>query len=328
MLKFHRRQFLHLAVGAAALPAVSRSAKAQNWPSGPVKIVVPFPPGGSTDVIARLVQPGLQQRLGVTVIVENRPGGSASIGAAVVAKSSPDGNTWLLDFDNHGANPFTIPNLPYDTEKDFEPVLLIGTAPYVLSTSASRPFRTLGDMVTAAMDKPNTISYGTSGTGSIGHLAMVMLAKRADIGLVHVPYRGAAPALNDLIGGHIDLFIGSTATTLPQLQSGAIRAISQTGSARASALANVPTASESGLAGFEAYAWWGVFAPAKTPSGIMTRFAAELVATVRDERVSKELIETQQVNLAMNGPEELRKFLAEQLRLWGAIAREYGIKAE
>jgi tripartite-type tricarboxylate transporter receptor subunit TctC len=327
-MKLPRRKFLQLAAGAFAVPALSRSAKAQIWPSGPVKIVVPFPPGGSTDVIARLVQPGLQQRLGVTVIVENRPGGSASIGAAVVAKSPPDGNTWLLDFDNHGANPFTIPNLPYDTERDFEPVQLIGTAPYVLSTGASRPFRSLGDVVAAAKTRPSTISYGTSGTGSIGHLAMVMLSKRAGIGLVHVPYRGAAPALNDLIGGHVDLFIGSTASTLPQLQSGAIRAISQTGSARASALSNVPTANESGLAAFEAYAWWGLFAPAKTPPGIIARFAAELVASVRDERVSKELIETQQVNLAMNGPEELRKFLAEQLRLWGAIAREYGIKAE
>src|SRR5262249_14839672 len=251
-----------------------------------------------------------------TIIVENRAGGSASIGAAMVAKSPPDGNTWLLDFDNHGANPFTIPDLPYDTEKDFEPVQLIGTAPYVLSTGASRPFRTLADVVTAAKAKPDSITFGTSGSGTIGHLAMLMLSKRAGIALVHVPYRGAAPALNDLIGGHVDLFIGSTATTLPQAQSGAIRVISQTGSARASAISDVATVSESGFAGFEAYAWWGLFAPAKTPAGIITRFGAEFAATVRDGRVSKELIETQQVTMAMNGPEELRQFLAAQMRSW------------
>jgi tripartite-type tricarboxylate transporter receptor subunit TctC len=210
-------------------------------------------------VICRLAQPGLQQRLGTTVVIENRTGASATIGAAVVAKSPPDGNTWLLDFDNHAANPFTIANLAYDTEQDFEPVQLIGTAPYILTTVASRPFRSLADVIAAAKDKPNTITYGTAGIGTIGHLAMAMLSKRAGITLVHVPYRGGPPALNDLIAGHVDLVIGSTALTLPQLQSPGIRPIVQTGATRAPALPGVPTVIDSGFPGFEVYAWWGLF---------------------------------------------------------------------
>ena len=324
-MKLPRRQFLSLAAGVAALSTMTRIANAQNWPSTPVKIIVPFAPGGSADMIARLVQPGLQQRLGVTIVIENRTGASASIGAAAVAKSPPDGNTWLLDFDNHAANPFTMPNLPYNTEKDFDPVQLIGTAPYVLSTSASRSFRSLADLIVEARNKPNTITYGTVGAGSVGHLAMVMLSKRAGISLVHVPYRGGPPALNDLIAGHVDLVIASTAVTLPQLKLGAIKPILQTGASRASALSIVPTVIEGGFAGFEAYAWWGLFAPAGTPSAIIDRFGAEFAGCLRDERVIQQLIDTQQISLALNGPEELRKFLAEQMKLWGAVVREHGI---
>jgi tripartite-type tricarboxylate transporter receptor subunit TctC len=327
-MRLPRRRFLHLVAGAAALPAASRAAHAQSWPSGSVKIIVPFAPGGSADVIARLAQPGLQQRLRTTVIIENRTGGSATIGAAVVAKSPPDGNTWLLDFDTHAANPFTMPNLPYDTEKDFDPVQLVGTAPYVLSTPASRPFRSLADVIIAARDKPDTITYGTVGTGSVGHLAMVMLSKRAGITLVHVPYRGGAPALNDLVAGHVDLFISSTASILPQLPFGAIRPIVQAGATRAPALPNVPTAIEAGFAGFEAYAWWGLFAPAKTPPAIISRFGTEFAMSLREERIAKQLVDTQQVALALNGSEELRRFLAEQMKVWGTIVRENGIKAE
>jgi tripartite-type tricarboxylate transporter receptor subunit TctC len=325
-MKRPRRQFLHMAVGAAALSVASRAAHAQDWPSGPIRIVVPYPPGGSADTIARLAQSGLQQRLGASVVIENRTGAAGSIGAAVVARSAPDGNTWLLDFDNHAANAFTIPNLPYDTEKDFEPVQLVGTAPYVLCTPAARPFKTLADLIDAAKAKPNTITYGTAGAGSVGHLAMAMLEKRAGISLVHVPYRGGPPALNDLIGGHVDFFIGSSAVTLPPLQSGAIRPVFQTGAVRLPALPEVMTVSESGFPGFEAYAWWGLFAPARTAPAIIDRFAAEFAISVRDERVVKQLTETQQIAIALNGPEELRTFLAAQMKQWGAVVRESGIK--
>jgi tripartite-type tricarboxylate transporter receptor subunit TctC len=293
-----------------------------------MKIVVPYPPAGSTDVIARLVQPDLQRRLASTIIIENRAGASGSIGTAAVAKSMPDGSNWLIVFDNHAANPFVLPALPYDTERDLDPVLFIGTAPYVLSTHPSKPFKTLSDVIAAAKLKPDAISYASVGSGSVGHLAMALLSKQAGVRLVHVPYRGGGPAMNDTIAGHVDLLIGSTALSVPQIQAGAIRAVTQTGRTRASALADVPTVIESGFAGFNAYAWWGVFAPAGTPKPIAERFAAEMAACLREEQVAKQLTETQQVSLALGSADELRKFLSEQMRVWGAVAREQGIKAD
>jgi len=314
----------YLLLGALVVPL---TAHAQNWPAGNIKIVVVYPPGGSTDMIARLIQPHMQQRLGTTVIIENRAGGGGSIGTAAVAKSSPDGSTWAMVFDNHAANPFVFPNMPFDTEKDLDPVQLIGTAPYVLSTNAQKPFKTLAEVVAAAKTKPGTLSYATVGAGSVGHLAMELLWKQADVRLVHVPYRGGGPAMNDLIAGHVDLLIASTAQSVPFIQAGSIRALAQSGKTRTSTLANVPAIAES-YPGFEAYAWWGVFAPAGTPKAIVSRFADELAASLREPGVAKQLNETQQVTFALGGPEELRKFVSEQMRLWGPVAREHNIQAD
>ena len=323
-----RRTFLRLAASTATLPAISRMAKAQTWPSGPIRIIVPFPPGGSTDVIARLSQAGLQQRLGTTVIIENRSGGSGIVGAAAVVKAAPDGNTWLLDFDNHGANQFVVPTIPYDTERDFAPVQLVGTAPYLLSTPASRPFKTLADVIAAAKSKPDTLTVSNPSAGTVGHLAAVMLADRAGIKLVHVPYRGVAPQITDLLAGHVDLAIASRAATVPQLQSGMIRLIAQTGAIRVPRLSDVPTVAESGLDGFEVRAWWGLFAPARTPPDIIKRFGEAFAGSLRDKQIVKQLVETQQVTMALNGPDELRQFLAAQMTKWAAIVQQYGIRAE
>jgi tripartite-type tricarboxylate transporter receptor subunit TctC len=314
----------YLLLGALVVPL---TAHAQNWPAGNIKIVVVYPPGGSTDMIARLIQPHMQQRLGTTVIIENRAGGGGSIGTAAVAKSSPDGSTWAMVFDNHAANPFVFPNMPFNTEKDLDPVQLIGTAPYVLSTNAQKPFKTLAEVVAAAKTKPGTLSYATVGAGSVGHLAMELLWKQAGVRLVHVPYRGGGPAMNDLIAGHVDLLIASTAQSVPFIQAGSIRALAQSGKTRTSTLADVPAIAES-YPGFEAYAWWGVFAPAGTPKAIVSRFADELAASLREPGVAKQLNETQQVTFALGGPEELRKFVSEQMRLWGPVAREHNIQAD
>ena len=322
------RRSVIMAGVAAPLVAAPFVARAQSWPSGIIRLVVPYPPAGSTDAMMRLVQPTLQQRLGATIIIENRAGASGSVGTAAVAKSPPDGNTWLIVFDNHAANPFVLPNLPYDTEKDLDPVLLIGTAPYLLATGAMKPFQKLADVIAAAKAKPETLSYASVGSGSIGHLAMTLLSTQAGVKLVHVPYRGGGPAMNDAVAGHVDLLIGSTALSIPQVQAGKIRSIVQTGKTRAATLPDVPTAAESGFPGFEAYAWWGVFAPAGTPKPIIERFGAEMTACLRDERVARQLTETQQVTLMLGGPEQQRAFLAEQMRVWGAVVREHNIKGD
>ncbi|HKH66150.1 MAG TPA: tripartite tricarboxylate transporter substrate-binding protein, partial [Reyranella sp.] len=221
-----------------------------------------------------------------------------------------------------------MPSLPYDTEKDLDPVLFIGTAPYLVSTGAMKPFKTLAEVIAAAKAAPDAVSYASVGSGSIGHLAMVLLSKQANVKLTHVPYRGGGPAMNDAVAGHVDLLVGSTALSIPQVQAGKIRAVVQTGKARSASLPELPTVSESGFPGFEAYAWWGVFAPPGTPKPMIERFGAEMTACLREERVAKQLTETQQVSLLLGGPEELRKFVAEQMQVWGGVARENNIKGD
>lgn len=318
-----RRLFV---LGAAAAPLMGK-AQAQSWPSGTIKIVVPFPPGGSVDPIARMAQPGLQQKLGATVIIENRPGASGSVGTGQVAKSPPDGNSWVFVFDTHAVNPFLL-NMNFDTMKDLEPVLLIGTAPNVLCTHPSRPFKTFADVIAAAKEKPGTLSYASIGSGSVGHLTMTLLAKKAGINLVHVPYRGGGPAMNDALAGHVDMIIASAALAMPQVKAEKIRPLMQTGKMRVSTLPNVPTAIENGFAGFESYAWWGVFAPGGTPKPIVERFAATLTETLREPTISKQLTENLQITLRLGGPQEQGQFLTQQMALWEPVVKENNIKPD
>lgn len=321
MLTLTRRSIV---LGAVAVPF---AARAQTWPAGPIRIIVPFPAGGSVDAVARMVQPGLQKRLGATIVIENRPGASGSSGTGVVAKAPADGSSWVFVFDTHAVNPFLLASMPFDTEKELDPVLLIGTAPNLLATHPSRPFKTFADVVAAAKTRPN-ITYATIGGGSLGHLTMVLLSKRAGVELVHVPYRGGGPAMNDAVAGHVDLIIGSTALVTPHAMGGRVRPIMHTGKTRLASLPDVPSAIDSGFAGFESYAWWGVFTAARTPKAIVDRFGAALADSLRDEPVAKLVRESQQITPVLGGPEELRRFLAEQMKAWGPVVRDNNIKGE
>jgi tripartite-type tricarboxylate transporter receptor subunit TctC len=292
-----------------------------------IRIVVPFPPGGSVDPISRMVQPGLAQRLGTTIVIENKPGASGAVGTGQVAKAPPDGSNWVFVFDTHAVNPF-LQNLPFDTEKDLDPVLLIGTAPNVMSTHPESPFKSLADVLAAAKAKPDTITYGSVGAGSGGHLTGLLLSERAGVKLVHVPYRGGGPAMNDAIAGHVDLVITSAAVSVPQIAGGKLRGLLQTGKSRIPALPDVPTAIESGFPGIESYAWWGVFTAAHTPKPIIDRFSTALAETLREPAVSRQLSENLQVTILAAGPEEERKFLSEQMKLLGPVIREHGIVAD
>jgi tripartite-type tricarboxylate transporter receptor subunit TctC len=323
------RRSVVLAGMLAPLSALApRTAQAQSWPSGPIRFIVPFPPGGSVDAVARLAQAGLARRLGATIVIENRTGASGSTGTAAVAKSPPDGNTWLIVFDTHAVNPSLLPNLPFDNDKDLDPVSLVATAPYVVARHPSRPYTNLGELIRAAKEKPGSISYASVGSGSIGHLALELLGKQAGINLTHVPYRGGGPALNDALAGHVDLIIASAALLMPQIGPGAIRAVLQLGKDRLGALPDVPTIAESGYPGAQASSWWGVFAPAGTPKPVIERFRTALVESLREERVAKQITETQQMTLVLSGPEELRSFAREQARIWGAVVRDNNIKAD
>ena len=318
----------HAVIGVFLLlcPAIAWAQQPQEWPTKQLTIVVPFPPGGSVGTMAHLVGPGLGQALGTGVVIESKPGAQGSIGAAYAARAKPDGGTWLFVFDTHAVNP-ALQNLPFDTEKDLEPVLLIGTAPHILATHPSRPFKSLADVIAAAKEKSGGVTYASIGTGSLGHLTMVLLAKRAGVTFTHVAYRGGGPAMNDALAGHVDLIIGSTALVNPQVQGGGLRALVQTGKTRQPALAAVPTTIDAGFPDFESNAWWGVFAPRGTPADLIERFRAAVVAQMKEERIAKQLTEAQQINLAFGGPEVLRRFLAQQMQLWGDVVRENGIKA-
>ncbi len=326
-MKLTRRSIVLGAMsGAMTVPFAARAQS--SWPPANIRMVVAYPPGGSTDAMMRLVQVPLQERLGTTIVIENRAGASGSVGTGWVAKSPPDGATWLAVFDNHAANPFVLPSLPYDSDKDLDPVLLIGTAPYLIATASSKPYKSLADVIAAARQKPGSVSYASVGSGSVGHLAMALLSDRAGVKLVHVPYRGGGPAMTDALGGHVDLLVGSTALSMPQVNTGGLRALAQTGKERNQFLANVPTVIESGYPDFEAYAWWGIFAPAGTPKPIIERMSKEMAAVLREERLSKQLTETQQVTLTLGGPDVLRSFVASQMKVWGKVVKDNDIKAD
>ena len=314
-----------LVLGAMTMP-MAQSALSQPATGNVTRIVVPFPPGGTVDPIARMVQPGLQQRLGTIIVIENKPGASGSIGTAQVAKSPPDGSNWVFVFDTHAVNPF-LQSLSFDTEKDLEPVLLIGTAPNVVATLPDRPFKTLADVIAAAKAKPDSVTYGSIGSGSLGHLTMVLLSQRAGVRMVHVPYRGGGPLMNDALAGHIDLAIASAALITPQVASGRLRGLAQTGATRIPGLPDVQTAIESGFPGFESYAWWGSFTAGRTPGAIVDRFSNALAETLRDPAI-KGRLDAMQITLRLGGPDVQRTFLADQMKLWGPVVKEHNIKAD
>jgi tripartite-type tricarboxylate transporter receptor subunit TctC len=325
MLTSHRLTRRSVIAAGLLAPAMAR-AQAPS-PSGIVRIINPFAAGGTSDAMARLLQPALQQSLGATVIVENRPGASASIGAAIVAKSPPDGTSWLLTSETFLVSTLLLNNLPYDVQKDFAPVTMIARGPMVLCAHPARPYRTLAELVAAAKAKPATLTYGTTGIGSNGHLTVAALSQLTDIRLVHVPYRGAAPLLNDGTAGHVDMVISSSATVAPQVESGQLRALIQFGEQRASFIPDTPTAVEQGIESLRAYSWFGFFAPAATPKPILDRFYKEVVAAVREEKTHGIFINKFRVEVPLPTPDALRKSIAEGLPFWAKIIRDNNIKS-
>jgi tripartite-type tricarboxylate transporter receptor subunit TctC len=321
-------RFILRVAAAVALTLSAFAVHAQAWPTKPVKFVVPYPPGGSTDPMARLIAAKLTDSLGQPFVVENRSGASGTIGTAFVAKSPADGYSYVFVFDYHAVNPFLIPNLPFDTVKDLAPVMLIGTAPMAIATAIAKPYKTFGDVVAAAKAKPGTISIGSVGSGSLGHLTMVLVQQAAGISLVHIPYKGGGPMTADAVGGQIDLAIGSVAVITPHVTGGKLRAIAVTGDSRSRALPDVPALAEQGLPGFSALAWWGVFAPTGVPKPIMDKFHAELVKAFNLPDVRKLLTETLGIDLVVGSPEGLAAWLDSQMQRWGRVVRENNIRAD
>ena len=300
---------------------------AQAWPTKqPIKLIAVFPPGGSVDQVARILAPALQQALGQTVVVDNKGGASGTIGTGAVAASPPDGYTFAVVFDTHGVNPSLHPNLPFDTRKDLAPVALIGTSAMVLATHADSPFKSFKDVVAAAKAKKN-VSYGSIGSGSLGHLAMALLAKSDNLDLVHVPYRGGGPLMNDALAGHVPLSIGSVFLIKPHLDSKRLRALAVTTSQRSARLPDVPTVAESGYAGFDAPAWWAVLAPAKTPPEIVKRLNEEINRAL-DQPEVRDKLSAQGIDILRTTPDAARLFIDKQIDIWAKVVKDNGIKPD
>lgn len=314
---------LSVLAGALAAPAVH----AQAWPAKqPVKLVAVFPPGGSVDQVARILAPVLQQRLGQSVVVENKGGASGAIGTAAVAQAPADGYTFAVVFDTHGVNPALQPGLAHDTKRDLAAVSLIGTGAMVIATVASSPYKTFGDVVKASQTG-SSISYGSIGNGSLGHLAVTMLAKAGKMDLVHVPYRGGGPLMSDAIAGHVPLAVGSVFLAKPHIDSGKLRALAVTTSQRSANLPGVPTIAESGFAGFDAPAWWAVLAPAKTPADIVKRMNEEINAALKQPEVAEKLA-AQGIVTHVGTPAAAQAFIETQLDTWAKVVKANDIKAD
>jgi tripartite-type tricarboxylate transporter receptor subunit TctC len=314
---------LALVILALALPA---AALAQAWPTRqPIKLVAVFPPGGSVDQVARILAPVLQQRLGQSVVVDNKGGASGSIGTAAVVQAPPDGYTFAVVFDTHGVNGALIPSLPYDTKRDLAAVALVGTGAMVITTVATSPYKTFGDVVAAA--RGAGVNYGSIGNGSLAHLAMTLLGKGGNLNFGHVPYRGGGPLMNDAVAGHVPLSVASVFLSKPHIDSGRLRALAVTTSQRSANLPDVPTVAESGFAGFDAPAWWAVLAPAKTPPEIVKRMNDEINATLKQPDVAAKLA-AQGIVTNIGTPAAAQAFIEAQVDTWSQVVKANGIKAD
>ena len=319
---------LSLIVSAMLLLGIAPAALGQSWPTKPIRFVVPFPPGGSVDPLARLLAVRITGPLGQPVVVENHPGASGSIGAAVVAKAPPDGYTFLFVFDSHAVNPFLIPNLSFDTARDLAPVMLIGTAPMAIATHPSRPHRNFDDVLKAAKARPETISYGSIGSGSLGHLTMTMLQEAGGIKANHIPYKGGGPLSQDLLGNQVELGIASVAVMAPHAKAGKLRAIAVTGDKRSATMPDVPSLSEAGFPGFSALAWWGVFAPAGTARPIVDRLNGEFASALKQPDLNRQLTDQLGLDIVSSSPDALQVFLLEQMARWSKVVKQHNIKGD
>lgn len=313
-------------IAAALLCAIAPLAGAQGWPAKPVRMVAVFPPGGSVDQVARVLSQQLSVQLNQTFVVDNKGGASGSIGTAEVARAAPDGYTFAVVFDTHAVNPSLIPNLPFNTTRDLAPVMLIGTSPMAIVAHASQPFNDFRAVIAAARSKPGSVAYGTIGAGSLGHLAMAQIGNQLGVEFTHVPYRGGGPLMNDAIAGQVPLAIGTVFLVTPHVKGGKVKALAVTSSVPDPQLPGALPVAQQGVPGFEAVAWWGIFAPAGTPPAIVQRMHEELAKALKVPSVAERLT-GQGMTLRGGGPEELQTFLAAEMARWGKVVKDNNIKS-
>ncbi len=302
-------------------------AQGSAWPSRPITMVVTYPPGGGADVMARLIAPKMGEALGQNVIVENRPGAGGQIGAAAVAKAAPDGYTLMLDASSFAVNPSLYPKLPYDSATAFRPIGVIALFPNVVLVNPQFPAKNISELTSLARSRKDFVSFASSGNGSAQHLAGALFESAAKVDMVHVPYKGGGPALNDVIGGQVPLFFGNLASTLQHIQSGRLRALAVTSGKRAAMLPDVPTLAEAGLAGAEIYEWNAVFAPAATPEPVLEKLSVALQKAMETPEVKARIAQLGG-EIQKGGPKAAQEFIQAQMSLWARLVKAKGISVE
>ena len=313
---------VRLAIVAALLTGSSLAAHAQAWPDRPLRFIVPFPPGGSTDTVARAIAERLRERIGQPVAVDNKAGAGGTIGSGIAANAPPDGYTLLIGTSStHAIAPGVFSKLPYEPTRDFSPITLIGSATVMLVTNPSVPARSVAELIALAKSQPRLLTFASSGTGGVSHLIGEYFKSRADIELLHVPYKGDTPMIADLIGGQVSLAFGTAVAFLPHVQKGALRALAVTNASPSAIAPGLPTIADSGLPGFEALQWFGILMPANTPKAIVDRMNLEIVAILGMPDI-RDRFTSMGIDIAASSPEEFATFMASEAAKWQKIAKD------
>jgi tripartite-type tricarboxylate transporter receptor subunit TctC len=311
---------------AGMLLAVSTSVAAQDYPNKPVRLIIPFPPGGSNDVVGRMVATQLSERLGKQVVVDNRSGAGGVIGTDIAAKSPPDGYTLLVISIAHAVNPWLY-KLNYDPIKAFAPIGILATGPNVLVINPSLPVNSVKELVALAKQKPGELQYASAGVGSFQHLGGELFKLNAGVDILHVPFKGGGPAMIDVIGGHTNVMFSSLVQTTPHIRSGKLKALGTGGTKRSPVLPEVPTVAEAGVPTYEAVNWWGIVAPAGTPQPILDKLHKELTAVLSSPEAQKQF-ENEGASVVQMSSAEFASFIAKELAKWERVVKEANIKAE
>jgi tripartite-type tricarboxylate transporter receptor subunit TctC len=325
-LKLSRRQFLQLTLGTAALPAVSCIAMAQTYPTKPVRLIIPFPPGGSNDIIGRAIATQMSERLGKQMVVDNRTGAGAIVGTEIASKAPADGYTILIVSLAHSLNP-SLYKLPYDPIEAFTPIGIIATGTSALTVHPSLPAHSVKDLIAMAKAKPGELTYASSGVGTFQHLTAELFKLQAKVDLMHIAFRGGGPALIDVLGGHNKIMFSSVVNVVPHVKSGRLRALGTGGTQRSPALPDVPTISEAGVPGYEANQWWGLLAPTGTPSAIVARLH-KVLEEVQNVPELQAQFEKEGAVIKKMSPPEFGRFIESEMKKWERVVKEAGIKAE
>ncbi len=321
---FQRRSLIALSAAGIVAPSISRAQG--SWPDRPIRLIVPWAPGGSTDTIARLFQARLGAVLGQPVVIENRGGASGAIGAAEAARAPADGSTWMFQYDNEGPNQ-TLMRLTYRTLEAFAPVSLVATGPLAMVCHASTPFRTFRDVVDAAKREPDRYNYATSGAGGLAHIATTLLQQQNGFKLTHVPYRGGGPAVTAAVANEVPLFMTNVVIVSQHIRAGTLRALGVTTRTESRHVPGAPSFAQQGFGDFEAPTWWAMFGRAGTPQPILDRMHAALTQVLREPEV-KARIEEQGCDIQASDPETCRRFVANEIERWGQVIRDNNIRAD